>query len=113
MMLCAFLKKRRLRKRFAKKLKQRTEAEWRQSWRGGVREANVICRVFAWYLKLPNYYLFPDDDLHEILLFETGQMEDIEALLMIDSCIGKKLEDINGIQKLRDFLDRCPVYAQF
>jgi len=40
-------------------------------------------------------------------------MEDIEALLMIDSCIGKKLEDINGIQKLRDFLDRCPVYAQF
>jgi len=50
MMLCAFLKKRRLRKRFAKKLKQRTEAEWRQSWRGGGKRGKCylsrICLVF-------------------------------------------------------------------
>lgn len=111
-MFCNFFKKRHLRKNFLRILKQRTHEEWKQSWQAYcLREANIVCRVFAWYLKLPNHYLFPEDDIHKIFLFEIGQMEDIAALLMIESFMGSNLENIGKFQKMRDFLIPCSIYG--
>jgi hypothetical protein len=81
---------------FIKKLKVRTKIDWENAW-AKRKNKNIftLCLIIQNEMKLPNYFLLPDDYMIDVLCDPTVDMRDVSTMIEIESLTIREIEDYN------------------
>ncbi len=90
-------------KKWRKSLKERTRNACEQRWSSSDVIVDYDCIMeIALIMNLPNAYLYPDDQLSDVLFNPYADLSDVEAMLLIERKQGIKFYEGREYVQLKD-----------